>query len=103
MDAKKPSFSKGRKWRIGFHVVVATLSAFALVVMANYLAARHSIRVDWSNSGANKLSASTLRVLGGLTNNVKVIVFFDRNEPLFGQVASMIKDYQLHCAKLDVE
>jgi len=103
MDAQKPSFSSGRKWRIGFHVVVATLSAFALVVMANYLAARHSVRVDWSNAGANKLSASTLRVLAGLTNNVKVIVFFDRNEPLFGQVASMIKDYQLHCAKLDVE
>jgi ABC-2 type transport system permease protein len=103
MEDAKPSFSKGRKWRIGFHVVVATLSAFALVVMANYLAARHSIRFDWSNAGANKLSASTLRALNSLTNTVKVIVFFDRNEPLFGQVSSMIKDYQLHCAKLDVE
>ena len=40
----EPSFTRGRKWTAGFNVVVALLSAFAIVVMINYLAARHSVR-----------------------------------------------------------
>ena len=43
----EPSFTRGRKWAIGFNVVIAIVSAFAIVVMANYLAARHSMRVNW--------------------------------------------------------
>ena len=44
---KEPSFTRGRKWTVGFNVVVGLLSAFAIVVMANYLAARHSVRYNW--------------------------------------------------------
>lgn len=103
MAEREPSFTRGRKWRIGFNVVIAAVSAFALVVMANYLAARHSLRYNWSDAAANKLSPLTVRTLNGLTNNVKVIVYFDRDEPLFGLVSSLIKDYQLRSPRLEVE
>jgi hypothetical protein len=100
----EPTFSRSRKWRIGFNVAIAILSAFALVVMANYLAARHSIRYNWSNAAATKLSPLSIRVLNNLgTNKVKVIVFFSRKEPIFSQVASLIKDYQSIAPQLDVE
>src|SRR4051812_18224013 len=103
MHEKPPSFSPGRKWRIGFNVTVAALSAFALVVMANYLAARHPVRYNWSDAAANKLSPMTIRALNALTNTVKVTVFFNRNEPLFGAVTGLLKDYQLQCPKIEVE
>ncbi len=103
MPDHNPSFTPGRKWRIGFSVTIAALSALALALMANYLAARHSVRYNWSDSSANKLSPLTVRALNSLTNDVKVIVFFDRNEPLFGAVTALIKDYQLRTPRLKVE
>jgi hypothetical protein len=99
-----PTFSRGRKWRIGFNVAIALLSAFALVVMANYLAARHPIRYNWADAAATKLSPLTTRVLSNLgTNKVRVIVFFSHEEPLFSPVTSLIKDYQANCPQLEVE
>jgi hypothetical protein len=100
----EPSFTRGRKWRVGFNVAVTLASAFALVVMANFLASRHSVRYNWVDSAGNKLSPLTLRVLGSVTNKVKVIVFFPREDaPMFGFVTGLLKDYQLHCPKLEVE
>jgi hypothetical protein len=71
--------------------------------MANYLAARHSVRYNWADAAGNKLSPLTLRALAGVTNKVKVIVYFSRQDPLFGNVTGLLKDYQLHCPKLDLE
>jgi hypothetical protein len=99
----KPSFSRGRKWAIGFNVAIGALSALALVIMANYLASRHAIRYNWADSAGTTLSPLTVRALNSLTNTVKVIVFFDRHDNLFGPVTSLIKDYQLRSPKLDVE
>jgi hypothetical protein len=99
----EPSFTRGRKWRIGFNVTVAIVSAFALVVMANYLAARHAIRYNWSNAAANQLSPLTTRVLKSLTNTVKVTVFFVPGETMFSSVAGLIKDYQAVTPKLEVD
>jgi hypothetical protein len=100
----EPSFTRGRKWRVGFNVALALLSAAAILVMVNFLAARHSTRYNWVEAGSNKLSPLTQRVLGSVTNKVKVIVFFSRNDtPLFGLVTGLLKDYQLQCPKLDLE
>jgi hypothetical protein len=99
----EPSFTRGRKWRIGFSVTIAMASAFALVVMANFLAARHPFRYNWSNAAANQLSPLTTRVLKSLTNTVKVTVFFAPDEPLFGSVKGLIKDYQTLTPKLEVD
>lgn len=99
----EPSFTRGRKWRVGFNVAVALVSAFALVVMVNYLAARHSVRYNWADAAGNKLSPLTQRVLGNVTNKVKVIVYFSRKDPLFGNVTGLLKDFQLNCPKLDLE
>src|SRR4051812_32871125 len=90
----EPSFTRGRKWRIGFSVTVGMVCAFAVVVMVNYLAARHPFRYNWSNAAANQLSPLTTRVLKSLTNTIKVTVFFVPGEPMFSSVQGLIKDYQ---------
>src|SRR5436190_19199393 len=99
----EPSFTRGRKWTAGFNVVVALVSAFAIVVMVNYLAARHSVRVNWLESAGNKLSPLTVRVLSGVTNKLRVIVYFSRIDALFGSVTGLLKDYQLNCPKMELE
>lgn len=99
----KQSFTRGLRWRHGFNVAIAVLSAFAILAMVNYLAARHSWRYNWSNAAANRLSPLTVKVLGALTNDVKVIVYFDPDEPLYSSVSGMIKDYESHSPRLQVE
>jgi hypothetical protein len=102
-DDLRPSFSPGKKWSIGISVFFSVVSLMALVVMLNYLAHRHNERFPLSYASKHKLTPLTLQVLANLTNSVKVTVFFDRREPLFGSVSSLIKEYQSRAPKLDVE
>lgn len=98
-----PSFSPAKRWSIAFHEGLSVIAALAIVVMLNYLAHRHDERVYLSRAAAQKLTPLTLQVLAGVTNKIKAIVFFDRREPLFGSVSSLIKEYQAHCPFLEVE
>ncbi len=98
-----PSFSAGRKWSTVLNVVVSTLAMFALVVMVNYLGARHFIRASWKDETPFKLSPLTLQVLKSLTNQVHVVVFFDPEEPLYSPVAELLNEYKLASPKISVE
>ncbi len=98
-----PSFSAGRKWSTVLHVTVATLAVFALVVMVNYLGARHFTRASWKDETPFKLSRLTLQVLQSLTNQVRVVVFFDPEEPLYSPVTELLNEYKLNSPKLMVE
>ncbi|MBI4325826.1 MAG: GldG family protein [Chloroflexi bacterium] len=97
------SFSWGRKWSIGLNVMISILALLEVAVMLNYLAARHYRRFYLSSQTRYQLSPLTMRVLNSLTHKVRVIVFFDRREPLYSSVSSLIKEYQLVCPKLEVE
>jgi hypothetical protein len=99
----RPSFSSAQRWGIGFHVALSSVALFALVAMLNYLGHRHNQRFYLSDSAAQKLAPLTIQVLSNLTANVKIIVFFDRREPLFGAVANLAKEYQARSPKIDLE
>jgi hypothetical protein len=71
--------------------------------MVNYLASRHFVRFQWMADERYRLSPMTLKLLQTRTNQVKVIVFFDPDEPLHASVKGLINEYQLACPKLDVE
>ena len=100
---RKVSFTRGRKWSIGFHVVLSSIALLAVISMLNYLAHRHNHRFYVSNPVAQKLTPLTLRTLEELTNAVKVVCFFDRTDPLFGAVSTLLKEYQARSSKIDLE
>jgi ABC-type uncharacterized transport system involved in gliding motility auxiliary subunit len=101
--ANAPSFSRARSWNIGFHVVLSSIALLAVLGMLNYLAHRHDQRFYLASAARHKLTPLTLQILGTLTNKVKVIVFFDRREPLFSSVANLAKEYQAHSPNIDLE
>lgn len=103
LEEREESFTRGRPWSIGFHVVLSAVALLALVIMANYLAHRHNQRLYISDAAGQKLSPTTQRVLAQLTNDVKMIVFYDRTEGLFGAVASLAKEYAAHSKHIDLE
>src|SRR6266545_7976261 len=99
----KPSFSATRKWAKALDVAASCAALLALVLMANYLASRHFKRFQWMADERYRLSPMTLKLLQTRTNQIKVIVFFDPDEPLYASVKGLINEYQLACPKLDVE
>ena len=85
-SSHQTSFSAARKWTIGLDVLASCAALLALVLMVNYLAGRHFKRYQWMADERFRLSPLTLKMLDGLTNQVKVIVFFDPQNVLFGSV-----------------
>ena len=98
-----PSFSAGRKWNITLNTALLVLSAVALLAMANYLAARHHRRFTWSGSGQAELSPRTKQVLGSVTNEVRVILYFDPEHPLFKMSHSLLKAYATANPRIVIE
>src|SRR6266566_4399583 len=102
-SANRPSFSAVKKWAAALNVLASCLALLAVVAMVNYLASRHFLRFQWMADERYRLSPMTLKLLQTRTNQVKVIVFFDPDEPLYPSVKGLINEYQLACPKLDVE
>lgn len=88
-----PSFSTSRRWFIGFHVLLAVAAFAAIIAMGNYLSIRHFIRYNVTGTQQDKLTPATLQVLQSLTNDVRVIIYFDPEHPLYPYVKSMLEEY----------
>ena len=99
----RPSFSAGRKWLFSLHFLLTFAGLLAVLIMLNYLAARHYFRLDWSRSSQTRLSPLTERVLANLTNNVKVIIYYDKQEPLYHSIWGLLKEYKFRTPRLSVE
>jgi hypothetical protein len=102
-DTPSPSFSPRRKWQTVAHVIGSTLALAAVLLMANYLAARHPRRFQWSADPRFLLSPVTKDVLRSVTNQVKVIVFFDRTKPLYDMVSDLLAEYRAYCPRMQLE
>ncbi len=93
--ATSPSFSRRRRFGIGFNVIVSTLALLAVIVMVNYFAAGHFTRRSFAASPTDRLSPQTIRVLKTVTNDIQTTVFFDpeSEEELYGWIKSLLREY----------
>ena len=93
-DFSNPTFSTRRKFTSRLNALVAVVAVLALVVMFNYLAARHFLRHDLDTRRA-QLSSQTTRVLASLTNDVRITIFFDtRNqEELAALTTALLREF----------
>jgi hypothetical protein len=88
------SFSAARRWGIRLDYALRTALVLAVVVMVNYLGARWHYRAYLSAQTRQPLSPLTIGLLRSLTNDVKVTLFYDREDPLFTTVAGLLADYR---------
>ena len=85
--------TRGRKTVIGMHVGLALLLSGALWLLANHLARRHHARTNISSSLFYQLSDRTLAVLGGLTNDVQVVLVMSRDHAIYVETESLVREY----------
>src|SRR5215475_1881048 len=99
----KQSFSRWRKWSIGFNVVLIILVVFSVVVVVNYLSRDYFTRFHWSTTSKHALSPRTLELLHSLTNKVKVVIYYDKNEPFYSTVVSLLNEYHDANKRISIE
>ena len=97
------SFSPGRRWSLSLNTLVAVLAVLALLLMTNYLAARHYGRWSWSATAQAELSPLSLRVLASVTNPVKVTLYFDKTDPLYEMSWNLLKTYHYANHRIQLE
>ncbi len=99
----RPTFSAARRWAARFAVLISVLCVVAIVAMVNYASQRYlSKRLFLSAQTRVQLSEQTLGLLRGLTNDVEVILYYDREEPLYPTVSALLNEYRLACPRLQV-
>ena len=98
-DKIQPSFSPGRRWKIGFDVLVRTGLVLAVVVMATYIGAKFYGRF-YLSSQAQQLSTRTLSMLHSITNRVTVTVYYDKEDDWYPMIKALLDEY--HSANQDI-
>jgi hypothetical protein len=90
----QPSFSPRRKWSIGLDVLARTLVVLAVVLMINYLSAQYFKRLFVSSQTQIALSSQTIGVLKSLTNQIKVTLYYDKEDLLYSTLLALLKEYR---------
>ncbi len=99
-----PSFTPGRKWTAGFTKLIGIVALLAIVVMVNFISRNYFFhRAFVSTQNTTRLSPQTLGLLKSVTNDVKIILYYDRTDTLFSQINGLVNEYRLANPKISVE
>jgi len=96
-DSKsQPSFSPGRRWKIGLDVVVRTALVLAVVVMVNYLSAHFFGRFYLSSQTRIQLAPQTMNILRLLTNHINVTLYYDTKDEnnFYPDIVALLNEYR---------
>jgi len=100
-----PNKSKGiHRLQIGLNVIVQVAVIIVLAAMVNYLGYEHYRRWDYSRDKKYALSDKTKHFLNSIKGKVRLTVFFGAQNPISGDVQSLLTEYQYASrGKIDVE
>jgi hypothetical protein len=99
----RPSFSPYRKWAIGLHVLLLVSVVLSVLVMVNYLSRDYFLRFHLSTRTKIELFPRTVSLLRSLTNQVKVTLYYDKDEELYSTVVDLLGEYRLVNPKITVQ
>jgi len=96
-------FSTRRATRLGFNSVLMIVLMGIILAILNFLATRHSVRWDFSETKRFTLAPQTARLLRDLPREVKATVFTSDQSPVRLAYRDLFDSYQAHTARLTVE
>ncbi|GJL65551.1 MAG: hypothetical protein NPIRA05_05220 [Nitrospirales bacterium] len=97
------SFSQQRSTRMGLNSIVAVVMVGAILVIINFLAARHAPEWDYSETQHFTLSRQTYQVLRKLEQPVAIKVFAHERSPNFAAFRDLLNTYTKETSKVSVE
>ncbi|MBW4540081.1 MAG: Gldg family protein [Myxacorys chilensis ATA2-1-KO14] len=90
-ETLQPNFWKRRSTQASTDAVVNTIAVLVILGLINFLAVRHSARVDLTEGGLFTLSPESKQVVQELNQDVKVWVFDNQQNP---QDQQLLENYQ---------
>lgn len=102
-DTDEPSFTPGRQWRIGLRVGLLTLLVLLVLGMTNYLSRFYYVRTHLSSRARVELAPRTVNFLRSVTNQVKVTVYYDKEDPFYSMVLDLLNEYRQANPRIQVE
>ncbi len=97
------AFSGRRATKMGTNSLLMVVLFVAIVAIVNFLAARHSLRWDWSENQNFTLAPQTHRVLRTLPRDVKITVFTREKDPGYQAYKERLESYRQASTKLTIE
>jgi len=97
------TFSIRRSTRLGLNSILMVLLFVGILVIMNFLAARHSKRWDLSETQHFTLAPQTHRVLRSLGREVKVTVFTQERSQAFATYRDLLDSYRQESDRIKVE
>ena len=97
------AFSARRSTRVGANSLLMILLFVGILVIVNFLAARHSIRWDLSENQNFSLAPQTHRLLRSLPRDVTVTVFTREKDPGYQSYKERLDSYRQASSKISVE
>ena len=91
---QEEGFSARHRWGGWVNIWFSIVSVLVLVMALNYFSHRHYQRTSWTDNLQHKLSARTEQLLSEMTNEVDIIVFYDRTESTYKMVDELLRKYR---------
>jgi len=92
-----------RSTRLGLHSILSVMLAGTIVVLCNFLAARHAPEWDFSETQNFTLSRQTYEVLRNLPREVSIKVFSHEGSPGYGPYQDLLTTYDRESPLVAVE
>jgi len=93
-ERRPQTFSIARRFGASLNLIITLAAVLAIVGMVNYLGMRRFVRMNWTRTADTELSQRTRHVLASLTNNVRIITYYNSDDGLFPRVRAMLKEYE---------
>jgi ABC-type uncharacterized transport system involved in gliding motility auxiliary subunit len=97
------AFSTRRSTRMGANSLAMVILLVCILVIINFLAARHSVRWDFSENQNFSLSPQTHRIIRSLPRDVKITVFTREKDPGYQSYKERLDSYRQASLKISVE
>ena len=95
--------SARRSTRLGLNSLLMVVLFATILGIVNFLAVRHSVRWDFSETKRFTLAPQTARMLRELSREVKATVFTEDQGPARAAYRDLFDSYKAHTAKLTVD
>ncbi|MDI9400847.1 MAG: hypothetical protein QM428_02810, partial [Verrucomicrobiota bacterium] len=103
MEYDEISFSAIKRRRIKLNVLGSLVGLLAVVVLLNLLGSRHFFRWHLDSRDTSMLSPMTVEALKSLKQDVRVVVLFKTDLPLYASINNLLKEYENVTSRLKVE
>jgi len=101
MNAGKVASGLGRRTSLGANAALLVFIFLGIMVLVNFLSARHHHRFDVTADKRYSLSPQTLKILNGLDRDIVFAAFYKDGE---GQaITDLLQEYDYHCDRITFE